>query len=403
MFKITINILLGLFLSLQVFSQTFKIDSIRVPVKKSLTFEEANIVSSYYQQDGNHSAITGGMGTEKLTDFANVIDFKLGYHNGKGKKHSFGADVGIDYYTSASSDKIDTQVSSASSSDVRFYPSLHYSVENEKTGLIVGGNLAFSNEYDYTSAGGGFHVSKSAPNHLTDFALRANIFFDTYRQIVPSEFRFGLPFEQRRKGEIGNAARNTFDLSMTISRIITKKLQAAITLDLDYQAGLLSTPFHRVYLQDGSLQREKLPDNRFKIPVGFRLNYFAGEKIILRSFYRYYQDNWGMKAHTTQIEMACKLSPMYSITPFYRFHRQSAIDYFSPKGENEAGSLYYSSDFDLSGFDSHFYGAGIRYTPFKMIADLFAISQLELRSGVFNRGDGLNAWIFSLHVQCKGF
>lgn len=403
MFKITVNTLYILFLSLPLLSQTFKIDSTQTFGKKSLTFEEVNLVSSYYQQDGNHSAITGGEGTEKLTDFANVIDFKLAYHNGKGKKHSFGADVGIDYYTSASSDKIDTQVSSASSSDVRFYPSVNYSVENEKTGLVLGGNLAFSNEYDYISAGGGFHLSKSSTNRLTDFALRANIFFDTYRQIVPFEFRMNLPFEQRRKGEIGNAARNTFDLSMSISHIITKKLQAAITLDVDYQSGLLSTPFHRVYLKDGSLLREKLPDNRFKLPVGLRINYFIGEKIIVRSFYRYYQDNWGMHAHTAQIEIPCKLSPMYSISPFYRFHKQSAIDYFAPKGENDPGNLYYSSDFDLSGFNSHFYGMGIRYTPFKMIADIFAISQLEVRSGVFNRGDGMNAWIISLHLQCKGF
>lgn len=403
MLKLSLHTLFILFLSLQMFSQSFKLDSTQTYGKRSLKFEEANIVSSYYQQDGNHSAITGGIGTEKLTDVANVIDFKLSYNNGKGKKYYFGGDIGIDYYTSASSDKIDTQVSSASSSDVRVYPSLNYSVENEKTGFVKGGTLAFSNEYDYFSVGGGYHITKTSRNKNTEFGARANIFLDTYRQIVASEFRANLPSRQQRKGEIGNAARNTFDLSMTLSQIISKKFQMALTMDFSYQNGLLSTPFHRVYMNDGSLLRETLPDKRFKIPVGVRANYFLGEKMIIRSFYRYYMDDWGMKAHTFQMELPYKISSFYSITPFYRFHTQTAIDYFAPKEKNVAGSTYYSSDFDLSGFDSHFYGLGVRYTPFKIIAGLFAISQLELRGGLYNRTDGLNAAMVSLHVQCNGF
>ena len=34
---------------------------------------EANFLSSYYNQDGNNSPVTGGVGTEALTDFANVF------------------------------------------------------------------------------------------------------------------------------------------------------------------------------------------------------------------------------------------------------------------------------------------------------------------------------------------
>ncbi|MBK8735791.1 MAG: hypothetical protein IPL98_07780 [Saprospiraceae bacterium] len=38
---------------------------------KKLKFEEATLVSSYYTQNGNHSAVTGGIGTEKLNDSSN--------------------------------------------------------------------------------------------------------------------------------------------------------------------------------------------------------------------------------------------------------------------------------------------------------------------------------------------
>ena len=403
MLKINLSFL-GLILSLvQIYAQSFVIDSTKIYKKKALSFEEANIMSSYYHQEGNHSAITGGVGTEKLSDFANVIDLKLNRYDGRGKKYTYGAEFGIDYYTSASSDKIDAKVSSASSSDVRFYPSVNYSVENEKTGVGLGGNLAFSKEYDYTSIGGGFNFNKKSKNQNTEFSAKANVFFDTYSQIVPTEFRADLPARQQRKGEIGNAARNSFDLSMTLSQVMSKRFQMALTLDLAYQSGLLSTPFHRVYFDDGSLLRETLPGTRFKVPIGLRANYFMGEKFVIRSFYRYYQDDWGLTSHTIHVELPYKVTPFTSISPFYRYYRQSKIDYFAPYQENKSGAEFFSSDYDLSGFDSQFYGVGVRHTPFKTIANLFAISQVELRGALYNRSDGLSAGIVTLHIQFKGF
>ena len=42
-----------------------------------LKIEEINLVSSLYQQEGNNSSVTGGIGTEKLTDISNTLDVKL--------------------------------------------------------------------------------------------------------------------------------------------------------------------------------------------------------------------------------------------------------------------------------------------------------------------------------------
>ncbi|MBP6236422.1 MAG: hypothetical protein KA270_16540, partial [Saprospiraceae bacterium] len=64
---------------------------------------------------------------------------------------------------------------------------------------------------------------------------------------------------------------------------------------------------------------------------------------------------------------------------------------------------YFSSDYDLSGFDSQFFGVGVRYIPIKIVANLFAISQMELRGALYNRSDGLSAGILTFHIQFKGF
>ena len=51
--------------------------------------------------------MTGGIGTEKLTDVANSLDIKLLFQKDPLKIHTLDLEVGLDHYSSASSDKID--------------------------------------------------------------------------------------------------------------------------------------------------------------------------------------------------------------------------------------------------------------------------------------------------------
>ncbi|MBL4675904.1 MAG: hypothetical protein JKY70_06835, partial [Mucilaginibacter sp.] len=55
---------------------------------RKLQLDEINIISAYYQQDGNNSAVTGGIGTEKLTDFANTIDLHMFKYGSRNTRHS---------------------------------------------------------------------------------------------------------------------------------------------------------------------------------------------------------------------------------------------------------------------------------------------------------------------------
>src|SRR5690349_18159618 len=121
--KVSLLLLAFLFQTVAAFAQT---DSAAYK-KRKLSVSEVNFVSSYYWQDGNNSAVTGGIGSEQLTDFANTIELKLARTDRKERQHIISAEMGIDHYSSASSDKIDpATISSASHADTRFYPSLSY-------------------------------------------------------------------------------------------------------------------------------------------------------------------------------------------------------------------------------------------------------------------------------------
>ncbi len=364
---------------------------------KKLSLEEVNFVSGYYNQDGNHSAVTGGIGTEELTDFANTIELKLTGYDGKSRKHGLNLELGIDHYSSASSDKIDpSTISSASYSDTRIYPTVGWTIQDLKKGTTVGLTGSFSHEYDYNSIGIAGSYTKATPDNNNEFTVKAQAYFDRWKVIYPIELRG--PGNEK---SAGSSPRNSFTASLSFSRVINEKLQFSVIADPTYQEGLLATKYQRVYFTDGSVKTETLPESRFKIPVGIRANYFAGDRFILRSFYRYYMDNWGVKAHSIELELPVKITAFLSLSPFYRFYSQSASDYFAPFEMHHVNAVNYTSDYDLSKFNSHFFGAGVRIIPPNGVFGIQRFSSAELRGGHYTRSEGLNANSLSLHLTFK--
>ena len=382
------------------YAQTPQKDSSTYKSRK-LTFEEANLVSSYYKQDGNNAAVTGGIGSQKLSDISNTIDVKFIKWDKKDRKHSFDLEVGLDHYTSASSDKIDLKAnSSASHADTRIFPSVSWSMENEKNGTTIGAGLSTSTEFDYQSFGGNINFSKKTNNRNGEFTAKAQAYIDKVSLVYPTELRPGGG-GGRDENDYATTARNSFSGSLSYSQIINQRLQLMFIADLISQKGLLSLPFYRVYFNDNSVHTENLPDTRMKIPLGFRANYFIGDKVILRSFYRYYHDDWGLTAHTLEVETPVKVTPFFSITPFYRYYKQTAVDYFAPYKTHTSADQYYTSNYDLSAFNSNFYGAGIRLTPPKGVFGIQRLSMLELRYGHYTRTNGLKSDIISMNLKFK--
>ncbi|WP_164112156.1 MULTISPECIES: DUF3570 domain-containing protein [Sphingobacterium] len=392
----------GIVTLLHTYAQTAPTDTSHV--SRKLKVDEINLVSSYYQQNGNNSAVTGGIGSERLMDISNVIDITLVKYDKKNRKNRFMVDIGVDHYTSASSDRIDLKAnSSASYADTRFYPSIGWTRENEKKGSTLMGGLSYSGEFDYQSIGANVGLAQKTANRMGEFTAKFQTYIDRVLLIAPIELRPNyIPGDTESEHDrYGSSGRNTFALSLAYSQIINHNFQMELLADLVQQNGYLSLPFHRVYFTDGTVHQEALPDKRFKIPLGIRANYFLGDKFILRSYYRYYTDDWGIKSHTISLETPIKLSPFVSVSPFYRFYRQTAAKYFAPYQQHTASNVFYTSNYDLSEFKSDFFGAGIRYNLQNGLFGVRRISMLELRYGHYTKSIGMVSDIFSININFK--
>jgi hypothetical protein len=339
--------------------------------------------------------------------------------------------------------------SGASKSDVLVSVHVDYSHSSNNRNFIWGSNISFSNEYDYRSLGFGGNVTKLFNEKNTELGIKGLVYIDQWKPIYPTELhefsKFGSSFLNQGyfKGvsvlnqngiptsnyhpsgftSIDQSGRNSFSLSFFLSQIVSKRLQASLFFDLVYQQGLLSTPYHRIYFADKSNYYignaldipnyttpknrgvfhlsddiERLPSTRFKVPIGARINYYVNDIFVLRTYYRYYTDDWGLQAHTANVELPVKLSQSFTFSPAYRFYTQNSVDYFAPYETHLSSEKYYTSDFDLAKFTSNQYSLGLNYTNvftgFKLYR--FGLKNANLKYSHYSRSDGLKANIISL-------
>jgi hypothetical protein len=213
-------------------------DSTKVYKKRVLESTEVDLLMSLYNQDGTHSPVNGGIGTEKLKDATPTIVISIPLND----DDVLTIDAGISAYTSASSSNINpfksvpstlksgslisatgasrsgggsTVISTpitykiigtpwlastgASQSDVLKAVHTNYSHSSDTRNFIWGSNLSLSKEYDYTSFGLGGNVTGLFNEKNTEVGLKGSVYVDTWKPIYPTELReyedYGVNFQ----------------------------------------------------------------------------------------------------------------------------------------------------------------------------------------------------------------
>jgi hypothetical protein len=131
------------------------------------------------------------------------------------------------------------------------------------------------------------------------------------------------------------------------------------------------------------------------------MNYFIGDKFIVRSYYRYYTDTWGIHSHTASVELPWKISSFLSVSPFYRYYTQTAAKYFAPYGEHTADDQYYTSNYDYSNFNAQYVGVNFRIAPPKGVFGIQSFNLLEIRAGHYQQTTGLTANNIAMNLRFK--
>lgn len=415
---------------------SFAQDSTKIYKKRVLESTEVDILTSFYSQNGENAAVSGGLGTEALTDFTATYIISIPLND----DDILTIDAGISAYTSASSSNVNPfddgpgdpfQASTgASGSDTWVSLNTSYSHSSDDRNTIWSAKASIANEYDYFSIGVGASFTKLFNQKNTEFSINANVFFDEWTTIYPYELR---PFAEGENGfsndfftentitgntnynpifnEFDNTGRNSYALGLGFSQILHKNVQASLSLDVVQQQGLLSTPFQRVYFNDVAASFidnfqladaiERLPNNRFKVAIGGNLNWYLNEIATLRTYYRYYSDDWGIASHTASIETPIKITEKFTLYPSYRFYNQTATNYFKPYQTALSTDEFYTSDYDLSAFSANQFGFGISYTDIftKIHIKKWSLKSVDLKFYQYNRNTRFSSYIITAGVK----
>ncbi|MFD0836406.1 DUF3570 domain-containing protein [Mariniflexile aquimaris] len=448
--------------------------------KRVLETAEVDFLTSYYSQDGNNASVTGGIGSEKLTDFTPTVVISVPLND----NDVLTIDAGISAYTSASSSNLNpfdisgassrggddddedddraeagnvigspwVASSGASRQDVWGSISFDYSHASDDRNTIWNADASFATEYDYMSIGFGGGLTKLFNEKNTTLGVSGKVYLDTWMPKYPTEldsyvevngnlndgFFEGVTIMDQNGNTstnwqpidgfslINNKSRNSYSVSLSFSQILSKNAQMSLFFDLVKQEGWLGNPMQRVYFGDinnyyignaASISNytstsnkdvfqladdiERLPNSRFKLPLGMRLNYYINEILTLRTYYRYYTDDWGINSHTASIEIPIKVSSKFTLYPSYRFYNQTAADYFAPYEENLSTSQFYTSDYDLSKFTANQYGFGVSYTDIFTTSHIWklGLKSIDLKYNSYSRNTGLKANIISAGVK----
>jgi hypothetical protein len=159
----------------------------------------------------------------------------------------------------------------------------------------------------------------------------------------------------------GRAYRSTTNLNLTLTQLLSPTTVAALSYGGSLQLGELSNTWNAVPLANGAVGDERLPRLRHRHAFAARLAQALPWRGVLKAFYRFYVDDWGILAHSLEAQLYQRIGRLVWVRANYRVHHQTAASFWTsaaPIGPADDGGPR-TADSDLASFVSQTFGGMI--------------------------------------------
>ncbi|HKQ68183.1 MAG TPA: DUF3570 domain-containing protein [Polyangiaceae bacterium] len=146
---------------------------------------------------------------------------------------------------------------------------------------------------------------------------------------------------------IGRASRTSSNVNLSLVQILSPVTVAHLSYGLTIQEGELGNTWNRVPLLTGNWDSELLPSQRVRHALVGRVAQWLPWNGALKGYYRFYHDDWGIDAHTAELQLHQRIGRALTFRGSYRHHRQSGASFFTIHGLAEARLRTADSDLDL--------------------------------------------------------
>ncbi len=323
---------------------TFSIESI------NLRFTHYDQWGHGYQSQANTPPNGPGPGSERLT----VEEPQLEIVAKQGERMSYRIWVPVDAVTAASPDASDarraangatldavstaSRVNNAASLDVDgTYQLDHRSTLSVRAGAHVEAILRSWNL--------GLGYTRSFADDNATLSVSVNQIADWFDAFDHFGVRRGRIFRSSTNGNIG------------LSQLLSPTTVAALNYGLTVQSGTLSNTWNAVPIRGGGFSDEFVPHLRQRHALVGRLSQWLPWHGALKLFYRFYADDWGVRAHSVEVELHQRVTSFLRLRINYRVHYQNGVDFFTSSADasttlpmGDGSPAYRTADSDLQRF-----------------------------------------------------
>lgn len=201
------------------------------------------------------------------------------------------------------------------------------------------GSAGFSREKDFESFNGAVEYEQTGADRVTTWSGGLGFSLD---EITP-EPEAGI----NRMRSDDKWSVNGF---LALARVLNPQWQT--------QLGVFGA-LHDGYLSDPYKARDIRPGSRQAWGITARSRYFLkAMHAALHMDYRFFNDDWGIQAHTLELAWHQSVGDTFRIVPSLRYYSQSQADFYVD-ADDPANTGYQSSDFRMSPFGALSYGLSV--------------------------------------------
>jgi hypothetical protein len=180
----------------------------------------------------------------------------------------------------------------------------------------------------------GVSVSHSGEHDYVSNAIGANARFAS--EDNNTTWNVGLGLSSDKIDSSNQVAINKHKRSLEMLLGVTQAVTRADILQINATLSL-----GRGYFNDPYKTQDLRPDTRQQFAVLTRWNHhFEGLGATLRSSYRHYRDDWGIRSHTADAEWVQPVNERWTVAPQLRYYTQNSAKFYVDPLTDARGNLY---------------------------------------------------------------
>jgi hypothetical protein len=207
----------------------------------------------------------------------------------------------------------------------------------------VGVNGKISVEPDYGSYFSAAHLERGFAQKNFTLGLTAGFGYDSVKRLMPAPLGGSM-----LAMHVGSLKTGLGSVSAT--QLLSETALLGFTYDLTYLSGYQQNPYRRAITEDAGFVEERHPDQRTRHAIALTYKqYVRRTHTTLVATYRFYDDSWGVIAHTPELRLVQDAGDGLDVALRYRLHWQGAADFYEPTYVTN-DVPYVSDDVKLSKF-----------------------------------------------------